>query len=205
MTIARRWLVAFGLAFLVTGLVTRICDAQPAPAPAAPPAAQTQPPRPSPPRRLIPCRRQAGQGYLAQPHPQHSGYHRLALGTGFSLAAAGYAHCGCDGWLGGARAAPALAAGAAVFRQSTGDLGRWPACLSIYSATTTAAVTASACRAGAAGSATRPRRWALRCCLARRFCCSSTGLCAAGRAATGWGLAGHAAAAGARDFRIAAA
>ena len=43
MTIARRWLVAFGLAFLVTGLVTRICDAQPAPAPAAAPAAQTQP------------------------------------------------------------------------------------------------------------------------------------------------------------------
>ena len=87
-----------------------------------------------------------------------------------------------------ASAAPPLDAGAALLRRLPGHHhpGRpaprpdRPACR--------AAATASACRAGEAGSATRPRRWAFRCSSALPFCCSSTGSSAAGRAATGSAL-----------------
>ena len=52
--------------------------------------------------------------------------------------------------------------GLLFFAALSDDHVRWPACRSIFSATTSAAATASACRAGAAGWATRPRRWGFR-------------------------------------------
>ena len=129
---------------------------------------------------------QAGQGDRAQPHPQHSEYCRIDLGHRLPVAAAGSrGWAGLEGW---------------AQRISGRDGFRgWSFSPRTSSSATLAGLpldwlghhyeraTASACRDGEAGLATRRRRWDWRLCSARRCCCSSTGLCGAGRGATGLG------------------
>ncbi len=159
MRFRRRALLLVSLAALLAGLSRMPPAAQTGVGQAAPaPAAARCRARKSP-AGLYAAAGQAGQGDRAQPHPQHSGHCRIDLGHRCAVAAAGYAGAR-PGWRAGRR------------KSRAGDGFReWsfspPSCYhragqpaaGLDRAALRAGSTGSACRGGAAGLATRQRRW----------------------------------------------
>ena len=148
----------------------------------------TRPPRAAIqlPDSLLPAPGQARQGHCHQPHPQHHGHRRRALGHCRSLAAAvatGIA-ARIEAWAQGISARrwiQGLLFFAAFFVITT--LASLP--LDWFGQHVEKSYRTSACRAGAVGLAIKARLSPSRSSSARPCCCSSTGSSAAGPAATG--------------------
>ena len=158
--------------------------------------AQTAPPSPLPPQaRTAASQPHAGQAYSLPPDKlaKAMALNQIRLMLDIAGSLWGLAFCGCCwrraprlAWtLGAAHGVAALDSGAALLRSSSSSITAVAGLPLDMIGHMSAAITASACRAGEAGSATRARRWEFRCCRRARCCCCSTGLCAAGRAATG--------------------
>ena len=147
-------------------------------------------PRPSrTPSRPTPCRRTSWPRPLRSTRSACAGHCRIALGPGRALVV-----CWLqvrlqrlDAW---ARETMRRrwVQGLALLCDAVVDPRRWPVCRSMSSDMRSACTTASACRAGEAGSATRERGSGCRSWSECPLRSSSTGSCATGRAATGCGI-----------------
>ena len=183
-----RWLVRASalVVLLLIMVVSADCAAEPSsPEPARPRCRST----PTALRAgLLSSAGQTGPGHRSQQDPRCAGYRRFALGPDRALVPAGFRYGCAVRRMDSRNDEAALAAGTGLLRHPHRHPCPGQSAARRHRARGQPAITASVCRAGRAGSATRAKAWPFRSSSACRLLCSSTGSSANRLAATGCGF-----------------